>query len=90
MKLITGSQPEVLEARNGENSEPCKLQLRLAAAVVDRLLEANGGREVADRFWDDDSFDELGDFDPDLESEDPDEETVPEMAEILHNIHPCD
>ena len=90
MKLIIGSQPKVLEARNGEDGEPCKLQLRLAVAVVDRLIETNAGREVADRFWDDDSFDVLGDFDPDLECEDPDEETVPEMAEILHNIHPCD
>lgn len=90
MELINGSQPETLRARNGEDSEPCKLQLRLAAAVVDRLIEANAGREVADRFWDDDSFDVLDDSDPDLEYEDPDEETVPEMAEILHNIYPCD
>lgn len=90
MELINGSQPEVLGARSEENGEQCKLQLRLAAAVVDRLIETNAGREVADAFWDDDLFDVLGDFDPDLECEDPDEETVPEMAEILHNIYPCD
>ncbi len=90
MELINGSKPEVLEARNEENGEPCKLQLQLAATVIEQLIARNAGQEVADRFWDDDSFDVLGDFDPELECEDPDEETVPEMAEILHNIHPCD
>ncbi len=90
MELMNGSQPEILGASQGENGEPCKLQLRLAAAVVDRLIEANAGREVADAFWDDESFDVLDDFDLDLVFADPDDETSPEMAEIWHNIYPCD
>ena len=90
MELMNGSQPEIPGARNGENGEPSKLQLQLAAGVVDRLIEANAGREVADAFWDDDSFDVLDEFDPDLGFTDPDEETLPEMAEIWHNIYPCD
>jgi hypothetical protein len=89
MELINGSKPEVLEARNEENGEPCKLQLQLAAVVVDRLIARNAGREAADAFWDDGSFDMLDDFYPDMECEDPDEETLPEMALIMHNIAPC-
>jgi hypothetical protein len=90
MELTNGSQPEIPRAKNGENGEPSKLQLRLAAGIVDRLIEANAGREVADAFWDDDSFDVLDDYDPDLVCADPNEETLPEMAEIWHNIYPCD
>lgn len=89
MEQMNGSQPGVLKANDGEDYAPCKLELRLAAGIVDRIIEANGGREVADAFWEDESFDVLDDTDPDLEFGDPDEETLPEMDLIMHNISPC-
>jgi len=69
-----------------------KLQLDLAASIVGRLIERNGGRDAADRFWDDDSFEAIEDAGPglDLDLSDPKEETLPEMAYIRHNIFECD
>lgn len=68
------------------------LQLQLAASIVDGLIERNGGRDVAIASWDDDAFDSLdvgGEYlDPELW--DPDEETVPEILDIYHNIYECD
>ena len=68
------------------------LQLRLAAIVIDKIIERNGGRAAADAFWDDDSFDfsDEMELDADLELRDSEEETVPEMDEINHNIFECD
>jgi hypothetical protein len=64
------------------------LQLRLAAGVVTRLVERNGGCEAAGVFWDEDSLDAEFAEDEylDPESWDPDEETLPEMAIINENI----
>ncbi len=89
MELMKDSQPTIRKATDGENCAPSKLQLQLASGIIDQIIEANGGREAADAFWDDDSFDVLNDFDTDLEFDDPDAETVPEMALIMHNISPC-
>jgi ABC-type sulfate transport system substrate-binding protein len=68
------------------------LQIQLAAIVIDKIIEKNGGRAAADAFWDDDSFDfsDEMELDADLELRDSEEETVPEMDEINHNIFECD
>lgn len=76
-----------------EDNFPSALQLRLAASVVNRLVERNGGCGAAGVFWEENSFDNDLDqreyLDPELW--DPDgEETLPEMAEIMHNLYPCD
>lgn len=68
------------------------LQLRLAASVVNRVIERNGGCDAADGFWDDDSLDTEVDqveyLDPELW--DPDFDTVPDMAaQINENIFEC-
>jgi hypothetical protein len=72
--------PEITDTREEEDLPPYSLQLQLAASIVDRLIERNGGREVADSFWDDDVFDSLDEGDEYLDPElwDPDEETLPE------------
>ena len=67
-----------------------RLQLQLAASVIDRLIHANDGRDLADVFWDDESLDLLSDTELDLDFGDPEEETLPEMDEIRHNIFECD
>lgn len=91
MEAIDDSRPEIPDAREEEDFSSSTLQLRLAASIVDRLIERNGGRDVADRFWDDDSFDSLHERGEYLDAEflDPDEETLPEMNEINWNIHEC-
>jgi hypothetical protein len=75
----------------GEDLPASTLQLRLAASIVDRLIERNGGSEVADSFWDDDVFDSLDEGDEYLDPElwDPHEETLPEALEIDWNIFEC-
>lgn len=76
-----------------EDSFPSTLQLRLAASVVSRLAERNGGCGAANVFWEEDSVDsdlDQGEY-LDLELWDPEEEeSVPEMAEIMLNLYPCD
>jgi hypothetical protein len=91
MATIDDSRPGSPDAREEEDLSASTLQLRLATSIVDSLIERNGGRDVADRFWDDDSFDSLherGEY-LDTEFSDPDEETLPEMNEINWNIHEC-
>jgi hypothetical protein len=83
--------PEITDTREEEDLPASTLQLRLAASIVDRLIERNGGREVADSFWDDDVFDSLDEgeyLDPELW--DPDEETLPEADEVDWNMFGCD
>jgi hypothetical protein len=66
------------------------LQQSLAASVVSRLIERNGG--CAAGFWDDDLFDTEQDQDEYLDPElwDPDADPVPDMAaEIAENIFEC-
>ncbi len=81
--------------RNAGKEEDCfvsALQLRLAARVVNRLIERNGGCDAADGFWDDGSLDTEVDQDEYLDPElwDPEEEPVPDMAgEINENIFEC-
>ena len=85
------SQPEVGETRKEKELSASKLQLLLAASIVDTLIERNAGRAAADEFWNDNSIDSLNDegeyLDADLS--DPDEETLPEMNEINWNNYPC-
>jgi hypothetical protein len=56
------------------------------------LIERNGGRKVADQFWDDDAFDSLDEGDEYLDPElgDPDEETLPEALDVDWNMFECD
>ncbi|MFP5237666.1 MAG: hypothetical protein ACLGSD_17360 [Acidobacteriota bacterium] len=71
----------------GDLSGP--FELELAASIVGRVIERNGGS--TDVFWDEDSFDSpevnAEDLDPDLG--DPDVEMLPEQDEIEWNIYPC-
>jgi hypothetical protein len=89
MALKNDSQPTIRKAMDEKDCPPSKLQLQLAASIIDQIIEKNAGREAADEFWGDDSFDVLNDFDTGPEFDDPGEETVPEMALIMHNISPC-
>ncbi|MGB9206383.1 MAG: hypothetical protein WCB94_20670, partial [Terriglobales bacterium] len=59
--------------------------------IVGRLIERNGGRDVADAFWDDDAFDSLDDGGEYLDPEfcDSDEEALPEALEINWNVFEC-
>lgn len=62
------------------------LQLRLAASLLGRRIERNGGGETAAKFWDDEAeFDHEYYVDPELW--DPGSETVPEMDVITENIN---
>lgn len=85
------SQTDTSDERKEGDLFASKLELQLAASIVDRLIERSGGREVADGFWDDDSFDSIDDGDEYVDPEfwDPDNETVPEILEINHNIYEC-
>lgn len=91
MARINDFRPSIPDTKEEEDLSTSTLQLQLAASILGRLIERNGGRDVADVFWDDDEFESLheGDeyFDP--EFWDPDEETLPEMNEINWNIYEC-
>ena len=84
--------PENPDTREEEDLPASTLQLRLAASIIGRLIERNGGREVADQFWGDGVFDSLDEGDEYLDPElgDPDEETLPEAQEIDRNTFECD
>lgn len=73
-------------------SRSSALQLQLAASVIGKTVERNADHAAAEVFWDDDSFDFPDDreFDSDLDLPNSEEETVPEMDEINHNIFECD
>jgi hypothetical protein len=92
MANLDESQRRARKVRRNGGSAASHLQLQLAAMVVDKIIERRAGQAAADVFWDDDSFDtiEEREFDPDLDSPNLEEETVPEMAEINHNIFECD
>jgi hypothetical protein len=81
--------------RNAGEEDDCfasAFQLRLAASVVDTLIERTGGCGAADGFWDHNSFETELDQDEYLDPElwDPDEDPVPDMAaEINENIFEC-
>ena len=85
------SRPKSPNTSEEDDLSASSLQLKLAANIVDHLAERNGGRDLADAFWDDDTFDSLdgeGEYlDPKLW--DPDEETLPEMDDINWNIYEC-
>ena len=82
---------EVEETRKEEDLPAFTLQLQLAASIVDALIERNGGRDVADEFWNDNSFNSLDDEGDYLDADlwDPDEEKLPEDNEIYWNLNPC-
>lgn len=65
------------------------LQLRLAASIVGRIVDRNGGCGSADAFWDDEPTDDESEEYVDPELWDPDAETLPEMAFIEENIFEC-
>jgi hypothetical protein len=92
MTPMDDTGPEKPDTGEDEDLPASTLQLRLAASIIGRLIERNGGREVADQFWDDDAFDSLDEgeeyMDPELG--DPDEETLPEAHEIDWNTFECD
>lgn len=91
MTSMDDTEPEIQDTSE-ETLPSSRLQLQLAASIVDRLIERNAGREAADAFWDGDSVDSIDESDPDLDEEllDPDAETLPEMSDINHNIYECD
>jgi len=81
---------EIRNVGEGDDLVATSLQHRLAASVVNRLIERNGG--CAAGFWDEDSFDTEQDQDEYLDPElwYPDEDPVPDMAdEISENIFEC-
>jgi len=92
MTPMDDTGPEKPDTGEEEDLPPSTLQLRLAASIIGRLIERNGGREVADQFWDDHAFDSLDEDDEyrDPELGDPDEETLPEAKEIDWNMFECD
>jgi len=78
---------EVRDAGEEDDLIANSLQHRLAASVVSRLIERNGG--CVSGFWDDDLSDTEQDQDEYLDPElwDPDADPVPDMAaEINENI----
>lgn len=88
---MDGTMDDPLRGASASVEEDCfdsALQLRLAASLVSRLVERNGGSAAADLFWNEDTFDNDHDQDEYLDAElwDPDSETVPEMAAIMENI----
>ena len=91
MKPTNDLEPEIPDEREGDDLSTSTLQLQLAASIIGKLIERNGGRDVADAFWEDDTFEALDDGDEYLEPElwDPDEETLPEMDIINWNIYEC-
>lgn len=81
---------EIRDAGEEDDLIASAIQLRLAASVVNRLIERNGG--CAAGFLDDDSVDEEVDQEEYVDPEfwDPDEDPVPDMAaEIAENIFEC-
>jgi hypothetical protein len=88
--MATTNHLEVADTRE-EESPTSMLQLQLAAGIVEKLVEQNGGRDIANVFWDDDALDSLEDGDEYVDPElwDPEEETLPEMKEIEWNIYEC-
>jgi hypothetical protein len=91
MAIANSLRPEIPDAREEDASPTSAFQLKLAAGIVEKLIERNGGSEIANVFWDDDAFDSLDDgneyVDPELW--DPDQEVLPEMKEIEWNIYEC-
>lgn len=91
MDTINSGQ-KIREVGEEEDCFVPSLQLRLAASVVSRLIERNGGCGAAEGFWDGDSFDTVQDQDEYLDPElwDPDADPLPDMAaEIQENIFEC-
>ena len=71
--------------RVAEDCVDSALQLRLAASVLNRRVDGNGGGDAAGVFWDDDSERDPDEY-LDPEFWDPDYETLPEMDLIDENI----
>jgi hypothetical protein len=85
------NQPLIREGRE-ESSTALKFQLELAVSVITRIIDKNASSGSAEAFWDDDSldFEDGVELDTDPDCWDPDEETLPEMDLINHNIYECD
>lgn len=91
MAVTNTLQSEILDAREEDAFSDSPIQLQLAAGIVEKLIDRNGGSDVTNVFWDEDAFDSLEDGDEYVDPElwDPDEETLPEMKEIEWNIYEC-
>ena len=84
-------EPEIPDPREDGTLPSSPFQLRLAAGIVRRLIERNGGSDAAERFLEDvlDSMDDSKEYrDPELGESD--EETLPEARDIEWNIFECD
>jgi hypothetical protein len=84
------SERKITGAREEEDGFASALQLRLAASLLNRQIERNGG--CAADFLDDDFLDTQVEQDEYLDPElwDPDADPVPDMAaEIAENIFEC-
>ena len=91
MATTNTSLRELPDAREEDASPTSSFQLKLARSIVERLIERNGGSEIATVFWDDDAFDSLDDGEEYVDAElwDPDQELLPEIKEIEWNIYEC-
>ena len=91
MTSMDDTEPEIPDTGGEEDLPASTLQLRLAASIVGKLIERNGGSEDANDFWEDDVFDPLDEGDEYLDPElwDPDEETLPEDREVDWNMFEC-
>lgn len=93
MAITDNLQPEMFDARKEDDASPASaLQLKLAAGILEKLIEGNGGSAVTNVFWDDDAFDSLEDGEEYVDPElwDPDgEEVLPEAKEIEWNLYEC-
>jgi hypothetical protein len=84
-------QPLIKEGRE-EDNPASRFQLELAASVITSIIDKNAGSGASEAFWDDDSFDFEDDVERDTDPDcwDPEDETLPEMDPINHNIFECD
>jgi hypothetical protein len=92
MAITNDHQPEIPDVTEEDACPPSALQLRLAAGILEKLIERNGGSEVVNVFWDSDAFEPPEDQDEYVDPElwDPDsDEVLPEMEEIEWNIYEC-
>lgn len=82
------SRRQVASVGEEDNFFMSSLQRRLAASIVSRLVERNGGSDAGDVFFDDkEELDREEYVDPEMW--DPDYETLPEMDLIMENICEC-
>ena len=84
-------QSAIPDTREEDASPTSALQLRLAAGIVEKVIERNGGSAAGNVFWDEDALDSAEDVEEYVDPEfwDPEHETLPEEKEIEWNIYEC-